>query len=184
MKFCSNCAQPVELRTPADDNRLRYCCAACNTIHYQNPRNVVGTIPTYNAKILLCKRAIEPRHGFWTLPAGFMENEETCDEGAARETVEEAGATIAPQGQLKLFSVVDVPSVHQVHLFFLAPLLTDVLAPGPETLEAKFFDEQDIPWSDLAFKTVSETLKWFFEARRTNDYSVRHGAIRWKMPRD
>jgi ADP-ribose pyrophosphatase YjhB (NUDIX family) len=183
MKFCSTCAHPVELRTPPDDNRERFCCSQCGAIHYQNPRNVVGTIPTFNGKVLLCKRAIEPRHGYWTLPAGFMENDETCDEGAARETVEEAGAKIIPSDLLQLFSVVDVPAVHQVHLFFLAPLTSDVLDPGPETLEAQFFDEADIPWKDIAFKTVSTTLEWFFEARKKNDYSLRHGAVRWKMPK-
>jgi ADP-ribose pyrophosphatase YjhB (NUDIX family) len=184
MKFCSTCAHSVELVVPPDDNRPRYCCAGCGAVHYQNPKNVVGTIPTWQGKVLLCKRAIEPRHGYWTLPAGFMENDETCDEGAARETVEEAGAQINTESPLKLFSIVDVPAVHQVHLFFLAPLINDVLDPGPETLEAQFFSEQDIPWKDLAFKTVSETLKWFFEARQANDYTLRHGAVRWKMPKD
>ncbi len=183
MKFCSNCAQPVVQKIPVDDNRQRYCCEGCGVIHYQNPRNVVGTIPTFDNKVLLCRRAIEPRHGFWTLPAGFMENDETCDEGAARETLEEAGATLISDQKLELFSIVDVPSVHQVHMFFLAPLSSMALDPGPETLEARFFSQEEIPWAELAFKTVSTTLEWFFEARTSNNYAVRHGAIRWKMPK-
>ena len=182
MKFCSQCANPVTLKTPPSDNRQRYCCDACGAIHYQNPRNVVGTIPIWQDQILLCRRAIEPRMGFWTLPAGFMENDESVDEGAARETVEEAGANMIASETLKLFAIVDVPVVSQVHLFFLAPLSNNLLAPGIETLEARFFSENEIPWNDIAFQTVSQTLQWFFEARRTNDYRLRQSAIRWKMP--
>src|SRR3712207_6724755 len=132
MKFCSACGHSVQLTVPPGDNRPRFCCASCGSIHYQNPRMVLGTIPVWGDKVLLCKRAIEPRYGYWTLPAGFMENGETIADGAARETAEEAGARIA-MGDL--FSVIDVPHVEQVHLFFRADMLEDTLDPGPESLE-------------------------------------------------
>ncbi|MDE2427638.1 MAG: NUDIX hydrolase [Burkholderiales bacterium] len=166
MKFCSECAAPVALQIPADDTRLRYVCSSCGMIHYQNPKMVVGSIPVWEQdgkiKILLCKRAIEPRYGYWTLPAGFMENEETTAEAAQRETIEEAGANIALH---ELFSILNVPHVHQVHLFYRATLLDLNYQAGTESLEVALFGENDIPWQDLAFPTVSHTLKFFFEDR-------------------
>ena len=166
MKFCSECAHPVELSIPAGDNRPRYVCANCETIHYQNPKLVIGSIPVWQqdgqVQVLLCKRAIEPRYGYWTLPAGFMENNETTADAALRETVEEAGANIELGN---LFSLVNVAHVHQVHLFYLAQLRDLDFAPGIESLDVKLFSEADIPWDDLAFTTTRKTLKLFFADR-------------------
>ncbi len=166
MKFCSECASPVELMVPAGDNRPRYVCVSCETIHYQNPKMVIGSIPVWEQggelKILLCKRAIEPRLGFWTLPAGFMENNETTSEAALRETAEEAGANIELG---KLFTLLNVARVHQVHMFYLARLKDLDFAPGEESLEVKLFTQQEIPWDDLAFPTISTTLEFFFADR-------------------
>jgi len=163
MKFCSECAAPVELKIPVDDTRERFVCTACGTIHYQNPKLVVGSIPVWEhngeLKILLCKRAIEPRLGFWTLPAGFMENNETSAQAAQRETVEESGANIELHD---LFSIINVPHVHQVHLFYRATLLDLNYAAGIESLDVRMFAENDIPWDDIAFPTISHTLRFFF----------------------
>ncbi len=164
MKFCSECAAPVSLQIPPDDNRLRFVCTQCKTIHYQNPKLVVGSLPVWQTpqqtQILLCRRAIEPRLGYWTLPAGFMENNETTEEAALRETEEEAGARIQLQG---LFSLMNVPHVHQVHLFYLAKLQDLDYQAGTESLEVALFSEADIPWQDLAFPTVRRTLEHFFQ---------------------
>ncbi len=161
MNFCSDCGQPVSLVMPADDNRLRHVCSQCGSIHYQNPKMVIGSIPLWedDGRVLLCRRAIEPRHGYWTLPAGFMENSETTEEAALRATHEEAGARIELQG---LFALLNVPHVHQVHLFYRARLLDLDFAAGTESLECRLFAEADIPWDDIAFPTVSQTLQWFF----------------------
>ena len=167
MKFCSECAHPVALSVPEGDNRPRYVCAHCDAIHYQNPKLVVGSIPVWEqdgqVKVLLCKRAIEPRHGYWTLPAGFMENAETTAEAAVRETEEEAGANIEIG---ELFTLLNVKHVHQVHLFYLARLLDLDFAAGIESLEVKLFSERDIPWDELAFPTIRTTLELFFADRR------------------
>ena len=160
MKFCSDCGSAVQLRIPADDTRPRAICDACGVIHYRNPKMVVGTIPVWDDQVLLCRRAIEPRHGFWTLPAGFLELGETTGEGACRETVEEAGANIELGAA---FSMIDIPHVEQIHLFYRARLLDLDFAPGVESLEVRLFSESDIPWKDLAFRTVSQTLRWHFE---------------------
>jgi ADP-ribose pyrophosphatase YjhB (NUDIX family) len=161
MKFCSECAHPVSLLIPPDDNRLRYVCDQCGAIHYQNPKMVIGSIPLWEqegeTRILLCKRAIEPRYGYWTLPAGFMENNETTTDAAIRETVEEAGARIELH---QLFSLLNVPHVHQVHMFYLASLQDLDYQAGIESLEVKLFSEQEIPWDKIAFPTVTHTLKF------------------------
>ena len=166
MKFCSECASPVSLAIPAGDNRPRYVCGQCAAIHYQNPKMVLGSIPVWERggelKVLLCKRAIEPRHGFWTLPAGFMENNETTSEAAIRETQEEAGANIALGD---LFTLLNVARVHQVHMFYLATLLDLDFAPGEESLEVQLFSEAEIPWDELAFPTIRTTLELFFADR-------------------
>ncbi|MFC7286663.1 NUDIX hydrolase [Herminiimonas glaciei] len=162
MKFCSECAHPVSLSIPEGDNRPRYVCSNCGAIHYQNPKMVLGSIPVWDEdgdmRILLCKRAIEPRLGYWTLPAGFMENNETTSNAAIRETVEEAGANIRLH---ELFSLLNVPHVHQVHMFYRATLLDLNYAAGVESLEVKLFAPEDIPWEDIAFPTVHHTLKFF-----------------------
>ncbi|MDR8916507.1 NADH pyrophosphatase [Burkholderia multivorans] len=174
MKFCSVCGHEVIARIPQGDNRERFVCDHCGTIHYQNPRNVVGTVPVWGEQVLLCRRAIEPRYGFWTLPAGFMEMGETTAEAAARETLEEAGARVEVQN---LFTLLNVPHVHQVHLFYLARLVDPEFEAGEESLEVKLFDEADIPWDEIAFPTVSQTLRLFFADRATGDYGVHTGDI-------
>ena len=169
IKHCRQCGQAVRYEMPADDNRERAVCPACATVHYENPLNVVGTVPVWGEQVLLCRRAIEPRYGLWTLPAGFMEFGESAPEGAARETDEEAGAHFEMEG---LFSVLSVVRVGQVHLYFRARLLDTVFAPGPETIEARLFTEAEIPWDELAFRTVRETLKYFFADRRAGRFEV------------
>jgi ADP-ribose pyrophosphatase YjhB (NUDIX family) len=169
IKHCRQCGSAVSYQVPDDDNRERAVCQACKTIHYENPLNVVGTVPVWGEQVLLCKRAIEPRYGFWTLPAGFMELGESSSEGAVRETVEEAGARIELKG---LFTVLNVVRVAQVHLYYRADLLDTDFAPGPETIEAQLFHENEIPWEQLAFRTVRRTLECFFADRRRGQFDV------------
>ena len=170
MKFCSNCGQPVVSRIPAGDNRLRDVCDHCNTIHYVNPRNVVGTVPVWKDQVVLCKRAIEPRYGFWTLPAGFMENGETTPEAAARETLEEADAPVAIGD---LYALFNIRHINQVYLMFRAELVDGVFGIGPESLECRLFTEAEIPWDELAFPTIARTLRYYFEDRKTGHYPFR-----------
>lgn len=178
LKHCRSCGTAVVYRLPDDgDTKLRAVCPACNTVHYENPLNVVGTIPTWGedgAQVLLCKRNIEPRWGKWTLPAGFMEMGETTAEGAARETVEEAGAQFEMQA---LFALMNVVKVGQVHLFYRAKLLSDEFDPGTETIEARLFNESEIPWEEIAFKTVRETLRRYFSDRKAGAFGFHVGDI-------
>jgi ADP-ribose pyrophosphatase YjhB (NUDIX family) len=166
MNFCSECGHAVALSIPEGDNRPRHVCTQCGTIHYQNPKMVIGSIPVWEyegtLQVLLCRRAIEPRLGYWTLPAGFMENGETTGEAAVRETEEEAGANIELG---PLFTLLNVAHVHQVHMFYLARLLDLDFAPGEESLEVQLFAERDIPWDELAFPTIRTTLELFFADR-------------------
>ncbi|GAB2182585.1 NUDIX hydrolase [Denitratisoma sp. agr-D3] len=161
--YCSVCGSPVQQLVPPGDTKLRHVCPSCQTIHYQNPRIVAGTLPVWQDKVLLCRRAIEPRHGYWTLPAGFMENGESLEQAAERETAEEAGCRIQLEN---LFAVVSIPHIHQVHFFYRAELLSPDCHPGEETLEAALFPEADIPWPDLAFHSVRYALERFFAERR------------------
>ncbi len=174
IKHCRLCGTEVRYQVPADDNRERATCPACGEIHYENPLNVVGTVPVWGDQVLLCRRAIEPRHGFWTLPAGFMELGESTADGALRETVEEAGAKVELQG---LFTVLSVVRVGQVHLYYRARMLDATLDPGPETLEARLFREDEVPWDELAFRTVRQTLVHFFEDRRKGHFEVHAGEL-------
>ncbi len=168
IQHCKQCGTAVVYRVPDDgDTKKRAVCPACHTIHYENPLNVVGTIPHWGDKVLLCLRNIEPRKGKWTLPAGFMELDETTAQGAARETDEEAGAKFELEG---IFSLLNVARVGQVHIFYRARLLSDQFAPGTETIEARLFAEEDIPWDDIAFRTVKETLEHYFADRRSGHY--------------
>lgn len=170
IKHCRNCGTAVSYRVPDDgDTKERAVCPACGTIHYENPLNVVGTVPHWEDRVLLCKRNIEPRWGKWTLPAGFMELNETTSQGAARETDEEAGAKFEMEG---LFSVMNVERVGQVHLYYRARLLSDQFHPGHETIEARLFTEAEIPWDELAFRTVKETLSCYFADRRNGAYNI------------
>ena len=166
---CRACGTKVDYVVPADDNRARAVCPNCATIHYENPLNVVGTVPVWQDQVLLCRRAIEPRHGLWTLPAGFMELGESTAEGALRETVEEAGANVELEG---LFTVLNVVRIGQVHFFYRARMQNTQLDPGLETLEARLFREDEIPWDELAFRTVRETLARYFADRKTGQFGV------------
>jgi ADP-ribose pyrophosphatase YjhB (NUDIX family) len=174
IKHCRVCGTAVNYRVPADDNRERAVCPACGEIHYENPINVVGTVPVWGDQVLLCRRNIEPRHGYWTLPAGFLELAESTAEGALRETVEEAGARVEMQG---LFTVLNVVRAGQVHLYYLARMLDTSLAPGPETIEARLFAEHEVPWEQLAFRTVQQTLELYFADRRSGHFGVHTGDV-------
>ncbi len=172
MKFCHHCAGPLAHRIPEGDDKLRYCCTQCNVIFYQNPNNIVGTVPVFEDKVLLCRRAIEPRRGLWTLPAGFMENGETTLAGALRETWEEAGAHISV-GDSPLYTLFNLPYINQVYLFFLARLTDLEFAPGPESLEVQLFAEHEVPWDEIAFAVVRSTLESYFADRRSGRFPVR-----------
>lgn len=170
MRFCSRCGATVVLRVPAGDALPRHVCDACGTVHYLNPKLIAGSVPTAaDGRILLCRRGIEPRHGRWTLPAGFMELGETSIAAAARETREEACAELV---ELALHSVIDVPQVSQVHLMFRGRLVDDRHAAGAETLETRLFAERDIPWDEIAFASVSLALEAFLADRARREFAV------------
>ena len=154
-------------RVPPGDSLERWVCDQCGEIHYQNPRLIVGTVPEFEGRILLCRRAIEPRYGYWTLPAGFMENDETAAQAAARETLEEAGARVEMGAP---FSLISVPHVNQVHLFYRARLADLNFDPGEETLEVALFEEPAVPWTDVAFRTVASTLRHWFADRKAGSF--------------
>lgn len=174
MKFCSNCGTPVELRVPKGDNLPRYVCPACSIVHYQNPKIVVGCIPEWEDRILLCRRAIEPRHGLWTVPSGFMENAETLVQGAARETLEEANARVEMGN---LYAIYNIPHINQVHVLFRARLLDLDFKPGIESLDVQLFEEAEIPWDTLAFRVIHEPLKRYFEERQQGKLGFHMGTI-------
>jgi ADP-ribose pyrophosphatase YjhB (NUDIX family) len=170
IRHCKACGAAVAYRLPDDgDMRERAVCPQCHLVHYENPLNVVGTIPFLDDRVLLCLRNIEPRRGKWTLPAGFMELGETVAQGAARETHEEAGAEIE---MLDLFSLMNVVRVGQVHFFFRARLLSETFSPGHETQEARLFRQDEIPWDEIAFRTVRETLQCFFADRERGHFGL------------
>lgn len=174
MNYCSHCGAKVELKVPPGDHRPRYICGACGAIHYENPKIVVGAIPEWKGKILLCRRAIEPRCGLWTLPAGFMENNETTAEAAARETAEEANARIEIGA---LYALYNLPHISQVHLFYRSRLLDLDFVPGRESLEVALFGERSIPWEQIAFASVRNTLKHFFADRSQGAFAFHAGDI-------
>jgi ADP-ribose pyrophosphatase YjhB (NUDIX family) len=180
MKFCSQCGSAVEFRVPEGDNLPRFICVSCAHIHYQNPRIVIGCIPQWQDEILLCKRAIEPRAGYWTLPAGFLENGETLAEGAKRETLEEAAAIV---DLLDLYAIINVPHIHQLHMFYLARLPEPSFGAGIESLETALHREDQIPWEDLAFPTVYKVLRKYFEERRSGRFGLHIMDIRWQAGR-
>ena len=167
MKFCPNCAALLVRRVPPGDALPRDVCDACGSVHYVNPKLVVGTLPEWEGRVLLCRRAIEPRYGYWTLPAGFMENGETTGEGALRETLEEAGARVE---LVAAFSMISVPYVNQIHVFYRARLRDLGFKPGVESLEVALFEEARVPWKDIAFRTVGLTLKHWFADRARNSF--------------
>src|SRR5574337_1630357 len=171
MKFCSHCGSAdIALRIPDGDNRPRFVCANCGTIHYQNPKIVVGCLPEWQGQVLLCRRAIEPRYGLWTLPAGFLENGETIFAGAARETLEESSARVEIG---ELYTVISLPQISQLYLMFRARLLDVEFGPGPESLEVRLFHEDEIPWEELAFRTIGRTLRNYFLDRRNGTFRAR-----------
>lgn len=174
MKFCSQCAAPVSKKIPAGDDRERFVCDSCDAIHYINPKIIAGCLPVYGSQVLLCKRAIEPRLGYWTLPAGFMENGETTEAGAVRETWEEAKARVEPR---HLYTMFNLPHISQVYLFYLADLPKPEFAAGPESLEVGLFEEDEIPWDELAFPVMRETLKRFYEDRKTGNFTLYNADI-------
>ncbi len=174
MNFCSYCANTVILKIPDDDDRPRYICESCETIHYENPKVVCGCIPEWEDKLLICKRAIEPRANYWTLPAGFMELGETCAEGATRETWEEARARVEILG---LYCVYSLPYVDQVHMMFRSRLLDLKYEAGPESTEVQLVSENEIPWDEIAFATIRQTLKYYYAERKTNKFPTHFGDI-------
>lgn len=169
MKYCSHCSHPVAVRIPAGDNLPRFVCEFCGTIHYQNPKIVAGCIACWEDRILLCRRAIEPRHGMWTVPAGFMENGETVAQAAARETVEEACAEVQ---DLRLHGLFNIPHISQVYIMFHAQLVAPRFAAGAESLDVKLVKEQEIPWDELAFPVVHHSLKLFLADRAADRYDT------------
>jgi len=176
MKFCSQCGASVTYRMAPDEDRERHVCDACDTVHYINPKVIVGCLPTVGEKILMCKRAIEPRYGKWTLPAGFMENGETSADGAARETLEEAAAIAT---NMMLYRIFDVPHISQVYLFYRCGIENNEFGIGPESLESALFSEEEIPWDELAFPTVRELLREFLQDRQIGEYPVRNTVIEY-----
>lgn len=174
LNFCNRCGGRLETRLPPGEHLPRRVCADCGAVHYQNPKIVAGTLPVRDGKVLLCRRAIQPRYGWWTLPAGYMENNETVQHAAARETLEEAGARVAIRS---LYTLFNLPHASQVYMIFLADLLHEDFAPGPESLEARLFSEAEIPWDEIAFATIRETLRLYFDERRSGCTSVHLGDI-------
>jgi ADP-ribose pyrophosphatase YjhB (NUDIX family) len=175
IKFCNSCGAEVVHRVPEGDSLERAVCDACGLIQYQNPKIVVGCLPTYGDRILMCKRAIEPRYGLWTLPAGFMENNETAAEGAAREALEEANAKVQIE---ELYTVYSIPHISQVYMMFRAKLLDPDVSPGIESLEVKLVTEDEIPWDQLAFRMVKLTLDHYLQDRKSGIFVPRVGDIR------
>ena len=174
MKYCSTCGDEVCQTVPAGDNRERHVCGGCGVVHYQNPKLVAGCLVEWEDKILLCRRAIEPRYGLWTLPAGFMENGESTNEAALRETWEEANATVEMRA---LFSLINIPHISQVYLIFRARLCSLDFFAGEESLEVSLFSQDQIPWQTLAFPAITKTLQWYFEDRSAGRFLMHTGDI-------
>jgi len=170
MKFCSNCGARVRYQIPEGDNRDRAVCEACKTIHYVNPNIVAGCVVEKGDQILLCKRAIAPRVGYWTMPAGFMENGETVAEAAARETEEEANAKVEITSLLGVYSI---PHISQVHMMFRGTLLNEDFGPGEESLECALYSEAEIPWEDLSFRVTTLALRHYFEDKKAGRVETR-----------
>lgn len=170
MKFCSQCGANVRFGVPDNDDRPRHICDACGTVHYHNPKLIAGCIPVWGDQVLLCRRAIEPRLGFWTLPAGFMEMGENLAAAAAREAREEANVEVEIDQLYNLFSL---PHISQVYVFFRARMVEERFFPGYESLETRLFHEHEIPWDDLAFETVRRSLQYFFADRESGEFVMR-----------
>ncbi|MCK4710878.1 MAG: NUDIX hydrolase [Gammaproteobacteria bacterium] len=178
MLFCNLCGCKTIQKKPDDDHKLRDICTECGAIHYQNPKIITGSLIEHDDKILLCRRAIEPQAGKWTLPAGFMENKETCEQGAARETIEEANAKIV---NMKLFAMYDIPHISQVYMIYRAQLAENDFSPGTESLEVKLFSRDEIPWELLAFSVIREILINYFNDQEKEYFQLHTGIITPEM---
>jgi len=174
MKFCTACGGPLAIKVPADENRLRHCCQTCGLIHYQNPKMVVGCIPEWQDRVLLCLRGIEPRKGLWTLPAGFLENNETLAQGACRETFEETRAQV---DNLRPYRLFNISHVSQVYMMFRARLKAKNFEPTAESLQVRLFTKDEIPWEEMAFPVMEETLKHYFQDRAQGTFPFQIGDI-------
>jgi ADP-ribose pyrophosphatase YjhB (NUDIX family) len=174
MNFCSACGAEVRLTVPNADNRERHVCTKCSTIHYINPKIVTGCIVEWEDQILLCKRAIEPRYGLWTLPAGYMEIGESTLQAARRETLEEANATVEI---VDLYMVINLPYVNQVYMMYRSRMLEKQFSSGPESLEVNLYREHEIPWDLLAFPAIRETLRYYYQDKNTGQFRIRTGEI-------
>lgn len=175
IKFCTNCGHKVSIAVPAGDTKERHVCFECGEIQYQNPKIVAGCLPVWGNRILLCKRAIEPRKGYWTIPAGFLENDETIEEGAMRETWEEALAEVT---NLQLYQIYNVSRVNQIYMLFRAELCdADGFGVGPESLEVNLVEEKQIPWEEIAFKVIENTLERFLKERRSGKFTFNMDSI-------
>lgn len=174
MKYCCYCSATLVIRIPEDDNRERYVCPDCETIHYRNPRIVAGCLPVYEDQVLLCKRSIEPRYGYWTLPGGYMELDETTLQAAKRETLEEANARVDVQ---MLYTIINLPHVNQVYMMYLSRLTDLDFSAGDESSEVRLFSEEQIPWDELAFMTIRQTLICYFRDRAAGRFLLHTGDI-------
>ena len=170
MKFCSQCGHSVRQIIPVGDNRQRHVCPSCDEVFYKNPRIIAGCIPVWQDKVLLCKRAIEPRRGFWTLPAGFMEIGETTEQAAIRETLEEAEAIVKTEG---VYAVFNLPNIAQVYMIYRSSLSVPEFSSGEESLETRLFAEDEIPWDQLAFETMRLSLEYYFTDRAQGEFKFR-----------
>jgi len=178
MNYCSNCGAKVDLEVPPGDDRPRYVCNTCHRIHYQNPKLVVGCIPEWEDRILMCRRAIEPRKGKWTLPAGYLENGESVKEGASRETLEESGAAVE---NLTSYLLIDIVYINQIYLMFRSQMLKPEFFPTAESAEVKLMHESEIPWDQIAFKAIEKTLRYYFRDRTTGCFPFRVRPIEKKQ---
>lgn len=178
MHYCSQCGQKLTRRIPPDDDHLRHVCTACGLIHYQNPKLVVGCIPLWEERILICKRNIEPRRGFWTLPAGYLENGETAAQGAARETREETGSQVV---DLVPYRMYDIVHVHQIYYIFLAKLEAPDFHPTKESAAVKLVSEAQIPWEKIAFPVITTTLEAYFRDRPSGRFPFANGQITTRL---
>lgn len=174
MNYCSACGRVVVRRVPPGDNRERYVCEHCDTVHYQNPRVVTGCLVTWQDQVLLCRRGIAPRRGYWTLPAGFLENGESAEDGARRETWEEARAEVELDD---LYTVFSLPHISQIYLFYRARLVRAEFAAGQETEAVALYGEADVPWDELAFPVVRDTLRHYFSDRARREFRTRSASL-------
>lgn len=169
MSFCLQCGYEAYLEIPTGDQKHRLVCRQCGYIHYENPKVICGALALWDNKVLLCKRAIEPRYGFWTLPAGFMELNETMEQGAARETMEEAEAEVEIK---QLYCMYNIPRIGQIYVLFKGDLIDGKYGAGEESLECGLFNEEDIPWDQIAFPSVERTLRHYFQDRKLGTFST------------